>query len=88
MGNLTDHGAVLILLSAQIGGKGSALISEKPYWGKLCIFVSLPRMWWVKGGMIGDIGNKVILSFEHLGKCAESQSSSGINRNFSQPMGA
>lgn len=29
-GNLTDPGAVLILLSAQIGGKGSALISEKP----------------------------------------------------------
>lgn len=29
-GNLTNHGAVLILLSAQIGGKGSALISEKP----------------------------------------------------------
>lgn len=26
------------------------------------------RIWWVKGGIIGDIGNKVILSFEHLGK--------------------
>lgn len=38
--------------------------------------------------MTGDIGNKVILSLEHLGKCAESQSSSGINRNFSQTMGA
>lgn len=29
-GNLTDHGAVLIFLSAQIGGKSSTLISEKP----------------------------------------------------------
>lgn len=38
--------------------------------------------------MIGDIENKVILSFEHLGKCAESQSSSGVNRNFFQSMEA
>lgn len=55
--------------------------------GKLCILVSLPRMWWVKSGVIGDTGNKMILSFGHLSKCAESQSSSGINRNFSQTMG-
>lgn len=31
-GNLTNHGAGLILFCAQIGGKGSGLISEKPYW--------------------------------------------------------
>lgn len=31
-GNLTNHGAVLILLCVQIGGKGSGLTSEKPCW--------------------------------------------------------
>lgn len=29
-GNLTDPGAVLVLLSARIGGKGSTLIFEEP----------------------------------------------------------